>query len=85
MCQGRESTDLHMEQCGASLKEDDVKNVGSTLRRDKYVMTLKALFIKELTPQLNKHQGWIKKGGNPKLSISLYVLNFIDDLGCCIY
>ena len=42
-----------MEQCGATLKEDNVKIVGSTSRDYKYLMTLEALFIQELKPQLN--------------------------------
>ena len=43
----------HMEQCGVSLKEDNVTILASTSRGDKYLMTLEALFIQEIKPKLN--------------------------------
>ena len=48
-----EVTRPHMEQCGASLKGENVTILGSTSRGDKYLITLVALFIQELKPQLN--------------------------------
>ena len=43
----------HMEQCGVSLKEDNVTILASTSRGDTYLMALEALFIQEIKPNLN--------------------------------
>ena len=36
-----------------SLKEDNVTILACTSRGDKHLMTLEALFVQEITPQLN--------------------------------
>ena len=42
-----------MEQCGISLKEENVTILSSTSKVDTYLMTLEALFIQEIIPKLN--------------------------------
>jgi len=43
----------HLQQCGARLSIEDTTILASTSRQDWYRLTLEALFIEELRPELN--------------------------------
>jgi len=43
----------HLQQCEATLTEDDVKILASTSRGENYLMTLEALWIRDLKPSIN--------------------------------
>ena len=43
----------HFSQCGTSPTAEDVDILGSTSRGVEYLMTLEALWIKELGPEIN--------------------------------
>ena len=43
----------HLQQCATTITEEDVKILASTSRGEIYLMTLEALWIRELKPSIN--------------------------------
>ena len=48
----------HLKRCGSKLTEDDVDILASSARSEGHLLTLEALFIKELRPRINTKEEW---------------------------
>ena len=48
----------HMKLCGSTLLEDDVNILKASARGETYLLTLEALFIREVKPALNTKDEW---------------------------
>ena len=48
----------HLQRCRNKLTEDDVEILISSARSEGHLLTLEALFIKELQPKINTKEEW---------------------------
>ena len=48
----------HLPACKTHLMEDDVKILKATARGEAFLLTLEALFIRELKPRINTKDEW---------------------------
>ena len=52
----------HLQQCAATLQDQDVQILSSTSRGETYLMTLEALWIRELDPTINTKDEYRSRG-----------------------
>ena len=48
----------HLELCGATLLDDNVEILQASARGEGYLLTLEALYIKEVKPTINTKEEW---------------------------